>query len=476
MQFIWRYIEDLAGKGLDFFIIAEFIIYVSARLVPMALPLAVLLSSLMTFGNLGENFELTSIKSSGISLQRFMSPLIFISVLISVGAFFYANHVIPYSNLKAGALIYDIQQQRPELQIKEGVFYNGIDGYSIKVAEKNHKTNLLKNIMIYDHSDQKGNNRVTIADSGYMRMTADEKFLIVTLYDGATYEEMEETKNDKRTRNYKYPHQKIVFEEYNFYFELTGFNLERSDEELFKNNYHMYNLDQLEYAIDSLETEHYERVKNFKNNEEAKNLFLQRKLIESEKLPPKKRTPNKKETKFQNLLAQSDNEKLVIDSLLAILEPVDKQVVIGQAINSARKFQNAINNSRNHFNYKLERLHRHEIEWHRKFSLAFACLVFFFIGAPLGAIIRKGGFGTPVVISIILFIIYYIISLTGEKFTREGILPAYFGMWLSSFILLPLGIFLTYKATTDSVILNIDTYFAFLKRIPFFSQKKNQVS
>ncbi len=207
MQFLWKYIDDLAGKGLEWTIIAELILYASARLVPMAFPLAILLSSIMTFGNLGENFELTAVKSAGVSLQRFMSPLIILIIAISIAAFYYSDYIIPYTNLKTGALIYDVKNQRPELQIKEGMFYNGIDGYSIKIGKKNYKTNLLQNIMVYDHSDNKDNVKVTIADSGYMRMTADELNLILTLYNGYTFEEIQESRK-KRQKDKTFPHTK----------------------------------------------------------------------------------------------------------------------------------------------------------------------------------------------------------------------------------------------------------------------------
>lgn len=492
MQFLWKYIDDLAGKGLEWTIIAELILYASARLVPMALPLSILLSSIMTFGNMGENFELTAVKSAGVSLQRFMTPLIGLTVAICIGAFYYSDYIIPYTNLKTGALIYDVKNQRPELQIKEGMFYNGIEGYSIKIAKKNYKTNLLQNIMVYDHSDNKDNVKVTVADSGYMRMTADELNIILTLYNGFSYEEIEET-NKKRQKDKVYPHNRQSFEKQVVIFKLTGLDFNRSDEDLFKNNFQMLNLRQLEYAEDSLTSQftkqiddfssallknnyyknekimydEYNKLKNQKNNKNKKNKSKNIPDIKKQKVHIKSLPEKKNIDSTQNSSLKIDSVKVLfdIDTVFTNLNSEDKEHVIQYALTYARAVQNTISNSKKQFEFKAERIRRHQIEWHRKFALPFACLVFFFIGAPFGAIIRKGGFGTPVVISILFFILYYMISISGEKFAREGIMPAYMGMWLSSYILMPLGIFLTYKATTDSVILNADTYLLFFKKL-----------
>jgi len=490
MQFLWRYIDDLAGKGLEWSVIAELILYASARLVPMALPLAILLSSIMTFGNLGENYELTAVKSAGVSLQRFMSPLIILTVAISISAFFYSEYIIPYSNLKSYSLLYDVKNQRPELQIKEGIFYNGIEGYSIKIAKKDYKTNLLQNLMIYNHANNKENVEVTVADSGYMKMTADERNLILTLYNGYSYEEVREAKQNRRKKDKQYPHQRRKFEKQTVVFELTGLDFSRTDEDLFKNNFQMLNLKQLVYAEDSLSTQFQKQIYTFKVSTIRSNYFkkdesfklnitdnkklsnprnkkrLQNNLASIDSLSNNKSLikKNEKDITIGNIL-QSPNKEVLIDSLLIVQDQTTQEGVIEYALNYARSAQNNISSTRKQFNRKAEKIRRHQIEWHRKFSLSFACLVFFFIGAPFGAIIRKGGFGTPVVISVLFFILYYIISIAGEKFAREGVMPAYVGMWLSSYILMPLGIFLTYKATTDSVILNADTYLLFFKKI-----------
>ena len=483
MQFLWKYIDDLTGKGLEWIIIAELVLYASARLVPMALPLSVLLSSIMTFGNLGENFELTAIKSAGVSLQRFMAPLILLTIIISLGAFYYQDYVIPYTNLKTGALIYDVKNQRPELQIKEGMFYNGIEGYSIKIAKKDYKTNLLQNVMIYDHSENKNNVKVTIADSGYMRMTADEQNLILTLYNGYTFEEIEDTKKNRRPKDKTYPHRRQKFEKQVVIFELTGLDFSRTDEDLFKNNFQMMNLMQLEYAEDSLNSAFDKQIKRFASTLSTGNYFKKETLlIESQKKKAKIKPTQPKKIKRTLVIQEQDsiikiNQDSKSDSLHILSHSFNldsiynsqknkiKEDAVKYALTYARSAQNNITNSKKQFNHKAELIRRHQIEWHRKFTLPFACLVFFFIGAPFGAIIRKGGFGSSVVIAILFFILYYVISISGEKFAREGVMSAYIGMWLSSFILMPFGIFLTYKATTDSVILNADTYLLFFKRL-----------
>lgn len=496
MQFLWKYIDDLAGKGLEWNIIVELIVYTAAGLVPMALPLSILLSSIMTFGNLGENFELTAIKSAGVSLQRFMSPLIYLTILISISAFFYSEYIIPYANLKYYSLIYDVKNQRQALLIKEGVFYNGIDGYSIKIAKKDHKTGLLQNIMIYDHTDNKSNVKVTVADSGYMRITADERNMLLTLYNGYTYEEFPESKRGRRTREKQYKHQTQKFEEQKALFELTGFDFNRTDEDLFKDNYRMLSLKQLKYSEDSLRKAFNKQIDDFTSNLERTNYFKAKKkeqilirrkrekerLLESEKKPINsnndkhtllsKHEPKQDSTELRRSLINDSlilsNNYIDVTKVLENLGVHNQEKSINEALIYARSTQSNITSNKKSFLWKGEKIRRHQIEWHRKFSLSFACLVFFFIGAPFGAIIRKGGFGTPVVVSVLFFILYYMISISGEKFVREGVMPAYIGMWLSSFILMPLGIFLTYKATTDSVILNADTYLLFFKK--FFNK------
>lgn len=452
MQFLWKYIDDLVGKGLDWNIIVELLIYASVGLIPMALPLATLLASLMTMGNLGENNELLAMKSAGISLPKIIAPLVIVTVFISIGAFFFSNNVLPYTNLKISTLLYSVKQQKPELVIKEGVFTNLIEGYSIKVVDKDTKTSLMHKILIYDHSSDQGNVSVTYADSGYMKPTADQKFLVATLFHGYTYKEVKNSKSSSRNPSGKYPAQKQVFEKQVIIFELRGFDLQRADESFFKDSYQVMNLSQLSKARDSLETALNSQSEAFSKNV-AKNSIM--------------RNPSWNTRK----LGKAPTYRLNIDSIYTSLSPSQQQIAVQRALDNARSSKSYISSTKDEFFYKQKYIVRHKIEWNRKFSLSFACFVFFFIGAPLGAIIRKGGLGMPVVISVLFFIIYYIITITGEKFARELVWDPALGMWVSSFILLPLGIFLSYKATNDSAIMNADFYIEAVKKILSFRVK-----
>ena len=452
MQFLWKYIDDLVGKGLEIVTLGELLFYFAVSFVPMALPLAILLAALMTFGNMGENFELTALKSSGISLQRIMLPLIILIILISIGAFFFSNNVLPHSNLKSRSLLHDIQKQRPELNIQPGSFYNGIDGFSIKIAEKDPGTNLMHKILIYDHRDKKGNISVTYADSGYMRITPNELNLIFNLFNGHSYTELQQDKRNKNQRRGKtYPHRHDQFSEETVIFDLTGFGLSRSNEDLFKSHYSMLNLDGLEHYRDSFSIILDDRKELFTKTMLTSNLF---------KYPNFGRLKREKE----NVKVDSTKEFIPME-ILDGLRKIRQENVITQAIGHAKAAKKNVTDSKKSIVWRSKTIKRYEIEWQRKFTLSFACFIFFFIGAPLGAIIRKGGLGTPVVVSVLFFVIYYVISLMGEKFAREMVVTPLEGMWASSFILLPVGIFLTYKATTDSVIMNTETYTEIPKRI-----------
>lgn len=461
MQFLWKYIDDLVGKGLEVHIIGELLMYTSASLVPMALPLAVLLASLMTYGNMAEYNELLALKSAGIPLQKIMAPVMVVSMVITIAAFLFNNNVLPFTNLKMRSLLYDIQRQNPELQINVGIFDNSLEGYSIRVEDKDPRTNLLKNIRIYDHTDRMGNIMVTLADSGFMRMTSDERFLVFTLYNGKTYTEMQ--KQRKRSREKSYPHRRDYFEEQEMIIELVDFGLERTDESLFKSSYQMMNLEQLNFIEDSL-------INEISRNQISLNTTLANSAYYKNRDFLKK-TPGVHDTTRRT---EGDFHYINMDKVLDTLSLEEKQRVITQAVNSTRTTMNFVSNTNVSVDNRIRTLRKYQIEEQRKFTLSLACLIFFFIGAPLGAIIRKGGLGMPVVVSVVFFILYYIISLTGEKFVRESVFSPFAGMWLSSFILIPLSVFLTYKASTDSVIMNIDTYFSFFKRIFKLRSKTKQ--
>lgn len=436
MQFLWKYIDDLVGKGIDTVIIIKLMVYVSVTLVPLALPLSLLLSSLMTFGNLAEHFEITACKSAGVSLQRIMRPLIITAFLICGSAFYFSNYILPIANLKMNALLYDVRQQKPALLIKEGIFYNGIDGYSIRVGKKESDGQTLRNIMIYDHSENRGNTKLILAESGKMAMSNDERYLLLYLSKGSSYEERE-NKPGRTSR----PLMRSEFEEELVRFDLSSFKMTRTNEQLFKDNYQMLNLRQLSYASDSLE----KKIRD-KQNEFYKVLTG---MINVD--------TGKTKTAFVPISNNTNFIKYF---------PADRQkMIVSTATYSVRNMKNMTDDMVQDMEIKSKSLAKHQIEWQRKFTLSFACLILFFIGAPLGAIIKKGGLGTPVVVSIIFFLIYHIISITGEKFAREGVILPWKGMWLSSIILLPIGIFLTYKATTDSGLFDKDTYTRYFNRL-----------
>jgi len=449
MQFLWKYIDDLVGKGLPTIVIVKLFAYTSVTLVPMAMPISVLLSAIMTFGNLGENYELTAMKAAGISLVRIMFPLIIFNMFLSLSSFFFYNNVMPVTKLKMTTLLYDIRQQRLDVNIKPGVFYNGIDDFSIKISSKNKKTGMMYNIMIYDHTEHRGNVDVTLADSAKMKITPDKQYMIINLYYGRKYTYLPEQHRHRAYRTY--PAETQVFDNEVVTMKLSGFGLKRTDESLFKENYQMMNIHQLEYYADSLtgvlKRNEYSMAENLRNNSYFRKLQHKDSLV-----------------KMPKQLA------LNLDSLFRT-KPKDLRLkIVKTAINYARSTNSYITSSNEDFSWRRKLISSFNIEYYKKFSIPVACFILFFIGAPLGAIIRKGGLGWPVVISVFFFMLYYVISLISEKSVKEGVLPAFEGVWLSSFILLPIGIFLTYKSNNDSVMFDIATYTAPVKK--FFVKLK----
>ncbi len=460
MQFIWLWVDELIGKGLSVIVILKILYYAAAMLVPMALPLAVLLASVMTFGNLSEHFELTAMKTSGISLWRIMSSLIYFIIVLSIGAFFFSNNVLPYTNLKYAQLLYDVSRKRPEMSIKTGVFNNEIDGFSIKVDKKNPKTGMMYSFMIYDHTKRKGNKKVTVADSGQISITKDQKNMIISLYNGSNYNEMKE-KNTPGKNKKEYPFRRDRFTKETIIFQLPDNSLKKSNDRMFKKHYEIMNTSQLSVVIDSLSKEYTSRRNQFQDR-----------LLEYSYFKYEPKVLNKKEsTKFINdsIRKYKEPDKLAtiynLDSIYNTLDNKNKLAVIRGASKSVKIIKSNIENNGQSLQNRLKWLRKHQLAWYKKFSLSFACLVFFFVGAPLGAIIRKGGFGLPFLVSIILFMFYYVLYIMGEKSATEDVLPVFVGAWLASGILFPLGVFITYKATKDSKIVNTDQIESILKII-----------
>jgi lipopolysaccharide export system permease protein len=440
MQWLWKYIDDLVGKGLEWNIVAQLLFWASTTMIPLALPLAILLSSIMTFGNLGEHYELVAIKSSGISLQRIMAPLAVTAILMSVAAFYFSNNMLPYANLKMGSLLYDVREQKPALSIKEGIFYNGIDGYVIKVGKKEADGITIHNVMIYDHTSRMGNTNLTLAETGKMEMTADKRYLLFTLINGMNYFEQPNQRSSKSN----HPLQRTKFKEEYRRFDLSGFAFNKTNEEFFKDNYQMMNVSQLKETSDSLkaklESVKIEYQKNSRNNFYFYNSCYRDSTIK-------------------------DTSAAMSGSILSNFSEVEKIRIVDKALSMARGIKDHVFYSEDDLWSRQKFIIRHDIERHRKFTLAIACLVLFFIGAPLGAIIRKGGFGLPIVVSVVFFVIFHVVSFTFEKMVREGVLPVYVGMWLPSLIFLPIGIILTIKATSDSSLFDTDSYVGFFNRI-----------
>jgi len=447
MQFLWKYIDDLVGKGLQWNVIGELLLYASSGLVPMALPLATLLASIMTFGNMGEYNELMAIKSSGISLQRIIAPLIAVNILIGVGAFFFSNKVLPYTNLKMGALLYDIRHQRPELNIKKGIFYQGIEGISIKIRDKNSETNMMYGVMIYDHRKRNGNLNVTIADSGSIKVSNSKESLILSLYNGTRYEEDQGRRRGGRFKDYPLKRESFSFQQ--LLFHLEGYNFNRTNTDLFKHNYQMQDMNQLSHVIDSLEDALFDKKIKFYKRFYASHV-------------------NREQERRENV----EGEMMDMDSVFNTYSSKNKMDVVAQALSYARSAKTSVINNIAEFKSRMKWINKHKIEWHRKFTLSVACLLLFFIGAPFGAIVRKGGLGLPLVISIVFFLLYYIVSMTGEKSIKAGEISSFQGMWTASFVLLPIGMYLTYKATHDSTLLNISSYGAFINKISNKFKKK----
>lgn len=433
MQFLWKYIDDLVGKGLEWYIVMELLFYASSTFVPLALPLAILLSSIMTFGNLGEHYELVAMKSAGISLWKIMRPLIILTIAISGIAFYFSNNILPVANLKFKSLLYDVRKQKLAFDITEGIFYNGMDGIVMRIGKKEKDDRSIRDVMIYNHLNKQGNTDLTVADSGRMEASPDGRYLIFHLFNGYNYQEKTDQKNYRKNRQF----QKTKFSEEYRRFDLSDFTMKRTDENLFKNNYSMLNIAQLNAAIDSL-GKIYSRKKDDFSGDFTRH-YQYYSMIDS-----------------AVYLKQTG-----IDSLALPLEGLSKATkvnIIQRAMNKARGVKNNIEWHIRDYESKREWLSKHMVAWHKKFTLSFACLVLFFIGAPLGAIIRKGGIGLPVVVSVLFFVLFHIITITGEKSAIAGAIKIEYGMWVASAVLLPLGIFLTFKATSDSPLLDFDIW------------------
>lgn len=450
MQFLWRMIDDLVGKGLDFSVIAELLFYVAITLVPMALPLAILLSSIMTFGSLGEHYELIALKSAGISLYRIMKPLIFLIVLLTVLAFVFSNNVMPVANLKMYSFLYDIRRQKPEMSFKEGIFTNDLEGYSIKIDRIDKSSGMMYNMLIYTHKEGTGNYEVTKADSGMMISDLDRNVMRLVLFNGHTY--TDEGMRDAKSRK-TFPFRKLQFDRQMVTIDLPGTDLKRTDENSFRSASAMMNLKQLADTIDS-----------------ARKSLNQRKAGDAKRLLATNFQKSKNTNPRQDSVLVEKSRGIFSDpdSLYRSMDVEEQRQAMDYAVQYAREVKQKSQDDMFYYVGRQEGIIKNQLEWNRKFSLSFACFIFFFIGAPLGAIIRKGGLGMPVVVSVLLFIIYYIIDMMGVRSAKEAVISPEMGAWVSAFILLPLGAILTYKSVTDSEMMNTDAYKAFFEKVRIF--------
>lgn len=463
MQFLWKYIDDLVGKGLEWNIVTELLIYASFGLVPLAFPLAMLLASIMTFGNMGENYELVAMKASGISLFRIMRPLLVIAIVLTTTAFYFSNNILPKTNLKFYSLLYSVKKQKPEMIIKEGVFSNDMDNYSIKVERKGRDNNMMYGLMIYNHADHAGNNNVTVADSGKMEIVEvanNKRFMTVTLFDGYSYRDEKESRSAAEKR---FPFRKESFKKEVINISMLDFDFKRTDEKLYAGASRMLNTRQLKFVGDSNFVEYKIRVWRFVTSLNYQNDLNKQVAWLSMPYDSLRKDPKLKPDTLVN-----------IDQYFSSLSTFEKEELYQKTIANVRSNSQLITQQMDEMYNRKKYVNNFPMEWHRKFTLSIACLIFFFIGAPLGAIIRKGGLGMPVVFSIVLFIFYYILMITGEKFAREDAWSMFGGMWFSSMVFMPLGIWLTYKAATDSGILSLESYEIFFKKLLHAVSRRNK--
>jgi len=438
MQILWKYIDDLVGKGLDFITIGQFLWYASASLITLALPIAILISSIMTFGNLGESFELVAIKSSGISLLRFMRPLMFFTLLLCGISFLFANYIVPFANLRFKTLYSDIYFKKPAFDLKEGVFFTYIPNYAIRVANKEEDGKTIRNVLIYDQSNSLQDNSI-IAEKGLMQISEDKNFLEFNLQNGFRYQERGNI-NDSSTEYIR-----LGFKEFKKLFDVSALQMSNTSDSTFKNSHQMLSARQLSKNIDSLRI-----LDDSINKKMADNLtrYIHYAAVPDSIWAKTLATVNK---------TTKQPAEFIPDST--------RQYVYDRSIAVANDMKNLIQFSGYDIADRERNIRLHELEWHRKFSFSAACMVLFFIGAPLGSIIRKGGLGMPLVVAIVFFLIFHLLGMFGEKFVKESLLSPFTGMWLAVMTLIPVGIFFTYKAMHDSQLFNKEFYQRSFKKI-----------
>lgn len=452
LNFVWRYIDELTGKGLDVNTIIELFVCGTINMVPLGLPLAMLLSAIMTMGNLGENFELLAMKSAGMSLLRILKPMLVVVAMIAVGSFFISNNLVPYANKRMYDILFDIREQRQELKFQDGMFFNGLPDMSIRVGHQNDNTGLLTDVIIYDTRSNSGDMTTTLADSGYIRMSDDKAYLYVTLFNGRTYEHTRSSQwYDRNTMR------EHVFSRQDGTFPIEKVAMPEGDMSREFSESQTRNMVELEELMDSLQITIDRATMDTYQPLLKRQLFVRDTTI----------VPND-----SIRIDRSQYHAFNFYDSIPNMSMRDKAAVYETAARTARSAQGSYSFDEQSSKVALTQYYRAESEWHRKLTLPISIIVFFMIGAPLGAIIRKGGLGTPIVISVFFFVIYYVISLSGEKMTKEGTWDAIYGMWLPVFVLTPVAIYLTYKATNDTSLLDMDWYDVRIRKIRRYVSKR----
>ena len=448
MQFLWQYVNDMVGKGVGFGVLAELFFYASLSFTPMALPLSILLASLMTFGNLGEHAELIAMKASGISLVRIMKPLIIFSAIAVGISFVFQNNIVPQAQAKMYTIVLSLRQKSPELDIPEGAFYKGVDGYNIYVRHKNSKTGLLKDLMIYDYSEGFENAKVIVADSGKLKVSSDKMYLVLTLHNGKLFENLDMRKS--RTMNQSIPYRRETFALRDILISLdTNFNM--ADESIMGNRDISKNMKGLTLFIDSVQQQQdstmLSQVPHFKRS-------VYTNVFKPESHYSSRTSVQASDSLFVNGFENYYNQLSITEKIRYLeatkrkAEQVESDYIIVMSQQADMQKQ----------------LRSHTIQVHKRFSLAIACLLFFFIGAPLGAIIRKGGMGMPTVLSVAIFLLYWTIDTFGTKMAKQGVWPVWEGVWLSTAVLVALGTFVTYQAVSESTIIDRDAFINFYRK------------
>ena len=446
MQFTWRYVDELIGKGLSFEILAQFFWYMGITLIPTSLPLAILLASLITFGNMGEQLELLSMKAAGVSLVRIMAPILLVTLMVTGVSFHFQNKTSPEAQVKLRTLLFSMKQSSPAVEIPEGIFYSGIPDVNIYVEKKDAPTGMLYQLIIYKTDQGFDRAQIVLADSGRVEMTEDKMHLRLELWKGEQFENLQ-SQNLSSLKSKNVPYDRETFD-YKILLIDFDSNFNMLDADLLRNMPSAKNMEEIKHSVDSMN----QRLDSIGRNnyKEAKARWFKTPLLSS--------------TDSIKAIEKNKAKAIDFDELVAGTPAATLQTAIYNAKNAAQSYASELEwksvttDDGNRF------VRRHWIEWHTKITLSLACLFFFFIGAPLGAIIRKGGLGMPTVISVIIFIFYYIINTSGMKMARDGSWNMIFGMWISSAVLLPFGIFVTYKANKDSVVFNGELYLSIIRR------------